>query len=131
MVKEILKKELEYFENHREELLGKAKGEYALIHDGKLIDTFRSKEDAIKRGYEDFGNAPFLVKLITDVEDALNFTNQLFSNLNHAVFYKPNSKFTQNWTGDRGHYFSTEISHRNSKDSAKPNTKAYKSTRND
>jgi hypothetical protein len=54
--------------------LGKSKGEYALIHEGQLIDIFKSKEDAIKRGYELFGNSPFLVKMISEVEDILNFT---------------------------------------------------------
>jgi hypothetical protein len=77
MEEDILRKELNYFESKLDELLGKAKGEYALIHEEKLIDTFKSKEDAIKRGYELFGNTPFLVKLIVEVEAVLNFTSNL------------------------------------------------------
>jgi len=43
---DLLKKDLDYFESKLGELLGKSKGEYALIHEGQLIDTFKSKEDA-------------------------------------------------------------------------------------
>ena len=75
----LLKKDLDYFESKLGELLGKSKGEYALIHEGQLIDTFKSKEDAIKRGYELFGNSPFLVKMISEVEDILNFTSNLLA----------------------------------------------------
>jgi len=76
---DLLKKDLDYFESKLDELLGKSKGEYALIHEGQLIDTFKSKEDAIKKGYELSGNSPFLVKLIIEVEDILNFTSNLLA----------------------------------------------------
>ena len=76
---DLLKKDLDYFESKLDELLRKSKGEYALIHEGQLIDTFKSKEDAIKRGYELFGNSPFLVKLIIEVEEILNFTSNLLA----------------------------------------------------
>jgi len=76
---DLLKKDLDYFESKLDELLGKSKGEYALIHEGQLIDTFKSKEDAIKKGYELFGNSPFLVKLIIEVEEILNFTSNLLA----------------------------------------------------
>ncbi len=76
---DLLKKDLDYFESKLDELLGKSKGEYALIHEGQLIDTFKSKEDAIKKGYELFGNSPFLVKLISEVEEISNFTSNLLA----------------------------------------------------
>lgn len=50
MGKSSLEKELNYFNSIRANLLGKAKDEYALIHGEELIDTFKSKEDAIKKG---------------------------------------------------------------------------------
>lgn len=75
---DILKKENNYFEKQKNSLLGQAKGEFALIHEEDLIDTFKSKDDAIKRGFEKLGNTPFLVKLITEVEETLNFTNHFF-----------------------------------------------------
>lgn len=68
MKNNILEEELKYFNNSKSELLGKAKGEFALIHGKKLINTFKSRDDAIKRGYEEFGNIPFLVKLITEMD---------------------------------------------------------------
>jgi hypothetical protein len=71
---DLLKRDLDYFESKLDELLGKSKGEYALIHEGQLIDTFKSKEDAIKKGYELFGNSPFL-----EVEEILNFTSNLLA----------------------------------------------------
>ncbi len=77
MEKNVLQKEIDYFRSNLDELLGKAKNQYALIYGEELVDTFKSKKDAIKRGYELFGNAPFLVKLITDVENILNFTSNL------------------------------------------------------
>ena len=70
MKEKALEKELDFFQANLTALLGKAKGEYALIHGDELIGTFVSKEDAIRVGYEKFGNAPFLVKLITEVEEA-------------------------------------------------------------
>lgn len=77
MEKTLLEKELNYYSSIHNSLLGKAKDEYALIHGEELIDTFKSKEDAIKKGYELFGNAPFLVKQVKEIEDILNFTSNL------------------------------------------------------
>jgi len=70
-----LETELAYFDQHREELLGRARGKFALIKGTRLIDTFESQADAIRRGYQEFGNAGFLVKQIVDVEVPLNFTS--------------------------------------------------------
>ncbi|HPD19108.1 MAG TPA: hypothetical protein PLF61_05550 [Candidatus Goldiibacteriota bacterium] len=79
MDNKILQKEINFFQSNLKELLSKAKGEYALIKDEKLIDIFKSKEDAIKRGYELFGNSPFLVKQIVETEEIINFTSNLIS----------------------------------------------------
>jgi len=65
----LLQKELEFFESKRAELLAKAKGEYALIRGNKLIGTFFCQKDAIRRGYEMYGNSPFLVKKIVEFEE--------------------------------------------------------------
>jgi hypothetical protein len=71
----LLEKELGYFEQHRSELLGRAKGKFALIKNEELIDTFDSQVDAIRAGYRQFGNEPFLVKQIAAVDVPLNFTS--------------------------------------------------------
>lgn len=79
MESNVLQKELDYFESHRVELLGKAKDEFVLIKDETVVDTFKSKDDAIRRGYKEFGNTPFLVKQVTEFDQALNFINLLIS----------------------------------------------------
>lgn len=70
-----LERELAYFDQYRPELLERAKGRFALIKGGALIDTFDSQFDAIRAGYREFGNAPFLVKQIVAVDVPLNFTS--------------------------------------------------------
>jgi hypothetical protein len=67
--------ELDYFDRHRAELLGSAKGKFALIKEERLIDTFDSQDDAIRAGYRQFGNEPFLVKQIVAIDVPLNFTS--------------------------------------------------------
>lgn len=62
-----LEKELETFKRKLPELKGQ-EGKYALVHGDDLVDTFESYEDALKRGYQDFGLEPFLVKQIQSVE---------------------------------------------------------------
>jgi hypothetical protein len=43
-------------------------GKFVLIQGDKVIDVFTSYEDAVKRGYEEFGLSAFLVKQIQAVE---------------------------------------------------------------
>jgi hypothetical protein len=74
-----LKQELELFEAQKSELLRTAKGKYVLIHENKIIDTFSKKEDALKKGYETYGNKPFLVKLISDSPKRLYFMSNVVS----------------------------------------------------
>lgn len=76
---QLLQKELDYYNKIKDELLGRAKDEYALIHEDNLIDTYKSKDDAIKRGYELYGNTPFLVKKITEIEKTFHFTSNLIA----------------------------------------------------
>ena len=70
-----LKTELAFFDKQRAQLLGRAKGKYALIKGEHLVDVFDSESDAIRRGYREFGNEPFLVKQIVEVEVPFNFTS--------------------------------------------------------
>lgn len=69
-----LKQELETFKKSRNKLLAEAKGQYALIKEDKIIGTFSSFDDALAEGYKKFGNKPFLVKEITDIEEVNYFT---------------------------------------------------------
>jgi hypothetical protein len=72
--------ELGTFAMHRNELLGRAKGKYVLIKGEDVVDVFEDRTDAFVRGYREFGNHPFLVKKVTDVEAPLNFTSFLLAN---------------------------------------------------
>ncbi|HZY02365.1 MAG TPA: hypothetical protein VFF02_02610 [Anaeromyxobacteraceae bacterium] len=70
-----LERELEVFEKNRGALLGTAKGKFALVKGDQVVDVFESLQDALKRGYELFGNNPFLVKQVLEVDVPANFTS--------------------------------------------------------
>jgi len=74
---EMLEKELETYEHSRAELVGKAEGKFALVKERRIVDIFDSESDAIRAGYEQFGNVPFLVKQIVEIETPENFTSNL------------------------------------------------------
>lgn len=75
---ELLSKELETYERHRQDLLGSAEGRFVLIHGDEVIGTYESKTDAIDEGYRRLGNVPFLVKQVASVEVPQSFvSNQL------------------------------------------------------
>ncbi len=74
---EMLKKELEIYEAQKSELIGKSEGKFVLIKDDQVIDAFDTPIDAISQGYEHFGNVPFLVKQIVEIETPQNFTSNL------------------------------------------------------
>lgn len=74
---QILDLELKTYEMHREELISKSLGKFALIKDDQVVTVFDTKLDAIRHGYDRFGNVPFLVKEIVEVEIPLNFTSNL------------------------------------------------------
>ena len=67
--------ELETFNRNRTALLGQARGKFALIKGDRIVDLFESQQDAINRGYKEFGNEPFLVKQILEVDTLENFTS--------------------------------------------------------
>jgi len=71
--------EIEYFNASRDQLLGRARGKFVLIKGNKLIDTFENQPDALKAGYERFGNEPFLVKQVLEVDVPQNFTSYTFT----------------------------------------------------
>lgn len=70
-----LEAELRTFRTRRDELLGRAKGKYVLIKGERIVAFFEDQTDAITNGFKEFGNSPFLVKLVTDVDVPLNFTS--------------------------------------------------------
>lgn len=70
-----LRPELDFFESHRLELLERAGGKFALVKGKELIDIFDTETEAIRAGYEHFGNEAFLVKRIVEADVPLNFTS--------------------------------------------------------
>lgn len=70
-----LEAELQTFQAHRNELLGRARGKFVLIKGQRVVDIFEDRNDALSRGYREFGRDPFLVKQVMDVESPLNFTS--------------------------------------------------------
>ena len=71
----MLEQESDYFDTIRMELLAKSPGEYVLIHGRELIGVFKCEEDALRRGYQLYGNSPFLVKEIVEFDEVLDFTH--------------------------------------------------------
>ena len=74
---EPLEEELKTYEENKTELVKKANGKYVLIKGKTIVDVFESEQDAIKTGIGKFGNVPFLVKKIEEVEQTQNYTSNL------------------------------------------------------
>ena len=75
----LLEKEILTYEQNKDELIGKSKGKYVLIKDDQVVGVFESQADAIREGYDRFGNVPFLVKQIVKFEVPLSFTSNLLA----------------------------------------------------
>jgi hypothetical protein len=76
---DLLNEEVSVFEAHRSELLGSARGKFVLIKGDEMVGVFDSEMDAIRQGYEKFGNVAFLVKLVTEFETPQDFTSNLLA----------------------------------------------------
>jgi hypothetical protein len=70
-----LQQELEVFERHRFELLDRAAGKYVLVKGLDIIGTFETEAEAIREGYQQFGNDAFLVKHVLEADVPLNFAS--------------------------------------------------------
>ncbi len=73
----LLEQELATYQAQKNNLVGKARGKFVLIKNDQIIGIFDNRMDAIRQGYERFGNVPFLTKEILEVEMPLNFTSNL------------------------------------------------------
>lgn len=74
-----LQLELATFDANRNALLGRAAGKYALVHKDQVIDVFDTEADAIREGYRQLGNIPFLVKKIEPVDMPGLFVSNLIT----------------------------------------------------
>ena len=68
-----LDEELGTYERHRSDLLRESEGKFVLVKGATVVDVYESQEDALRRGYREFGNEPFLVKQVVEIEVPLNF----------------------------------------------------------
>ena len=75
--REMLEKELEVYQANKAQLVEQFEGRFVLVKDDQIVDVFETRLDAIRQGYKRFGNTPFLVKQIVDVEIPLYFTSNL------------------------------------------------------
>lgn len=60
----MLEKETKYFETKLPELVRTDMGKFVLIKDEQIYGTYAALTDALKIGYEQFKEQPFLVKEI-------------------------------------------------------------------
>ena len=74
---DILRVESELYSQKKSELLGEHANRYVLIKGSEIVGIFDTKTDGIREGYSRFGNVPFLVKHIVEIEPAQNFTSAL------------------------------------------------------
>ncbi|HIH50686.1 MAG: hypothetical protein ABSE71_03480 [Candidatus Micrarchaeaceae archaeon] len=73
----LLEEELKTYAEKKQELVRQSNGKYVLIKGKQVIGVYESENDAIKIGIEKFGNVPFLVKKIEEVEQSQNYTSNL------------------------------------------------------
>ncbi len=73
----VLSTELCTYEERRAALLREAEGKFVLIHGHDVARTYNEKMDAIAEGYRRFGNVPFLVKKVVQVEVPETFASNL------------------------------------------------------
>ena len=73
----MLENEVTTYEQNRERLLATAEGKYVLIRGKDVSGTFETEMDAITEGYNRFGNVPFLVKQVLQIEIPVSFTSNL------------------------------------------------------
>ena len=78
----VLKAELWFYNNQKEELLKHYEGQFALIKGKKLIDTYTTWEEAFNDAIEKFGNSPFLIKPVQEEEEFVQFPALLVGAIN-------------------------------------------------
>ena len=74
---DLLKLELQTYEKNRDSLLGAATGKFVLISKEEILGIFDTEQDAVRQGYKQLGNVPFLVKQVVQVEMPVSFTSNL------------------------------------------------------
>ena len=71
ITKNVLSKELAFFEKKKSEFLKTYKNQFILIKGNQLINAFTTETEAYKFGVEKYGNDPFLIKQVLGKEEAI------------------------------------------------------------
>lgn len=71
-VRGMLEAELETYERNKSDLLAHARGKWVLVHDDAIVGTFDTQLDATYQGYRQFGDEPFLVRQVEEIETVEN-----------------------------------------------------------
>ena len=71
--KNVLQKELDFFNKKKAELLKIYKGQFVLIKGEKFIGAFTQDSEAYKAGLEQFGNNPFLIKQVLEDDTKVSY----------------------------------------------------------
>lgn len=74
---ELLKEELETYWKNKKKLVDESNGRYVLIKGTSIIGIYESEKDALQDGITRFGNVPFLVKKIEEVEQVQHYTSNI------------------------------------------------------
>ena len=64
-----LVRELAAWEEHRDELVRTAAGQWVLIREGQVVGAFPDEKKAFDHGYRQYGLVPFLVRRITEQDE--------------------------------------------------------------
>ncbi|MBI5553464.1 MAG: hypothetical protein HY917_01865 [Candidatus Diapherotrites archaeon] len=75
--KDLLKEEIETYYTEKRRLVEQNNGKFVLIKKKSIVGTYDAQTDAIRDGITKFGNTPFLVKKIEEIETPQNFTSNL------------------------------------------------------
>ena len=65
----MLEREIQYFEDHRGELLAKHRHQFVLIKGDQLIGAFQTNEEALSEGARLFGLDSYLVRQVEESEE--------------------------------------------------------------
>lgn len=71
----VLEAEAETFDSQLEAMLRAHRGEFVLIFGSKVVDFFKTFEQALERGYKLFGGNAFFVKEVEHEEPAVFSSN--------------------------------------------------------
>ena len=69
----VLAEERAVYQQNKKELLAQAEGRFVLIKGTHIVGTFETEMDAVRAGWAEFGNVPFLVEEIREVERTSRF----------------------------------------------------------